>query len=98
MAMMLNSGLDGVKNKLTPPASVDKDIFKLTAAQMDEVGIIVMPASLKEAIEELKANPLAKTTLGNHIYTKYIEAKEKEWDSFRTAVTDWELENYLRVF
>ena len=98
MAMMLNSGLDGVKNKLTPPASVDKDIFKLTAEQMDEVGIIIMPASLKEAIEELKVNPIAKSTLGNHIFGKYIEAKEKEWDSFRTAVTDWELENYLRVF
>jgi len=65
---------------------------------MDEVGIIVMPASLKEALEELKANPIARSTLGDHIFGKYIEAKEKEWDSFRTAVTDWEIENYLRVF
>lgn len=98
LAMMLNSGLDGVKNNLTPPPSVDKDIFKMTAGQMDEEGIVVMPASLKEAVEELKASPIAKATLGPHIFEKYIEAKEKEWDSFRTAVTDWELEEYLKAY
>ncbi len=98
LAMMLNSGLDGVKNKLTPPASVDRDIFKMNAAEMDEAGILIMPANLKEAIEELKANPIAKETLGEHIFEKYIEAKEAEWDKYRTAVTDWELDEYLDVY
>lgn len=98
LAMMLNSGLDGVKNKLTPPPSVDKDIFKMSGAEMDEAGIHVMPGSLKEAIEELKANPIAKETLGAHIFEKYIEAKEAEWDRYRTAVTDWELDEYLDIY
>lgn len=98
LAMMLNSGLDGVKNKLTPPASVDKDIFKMSPAEMDEAGIVVMPGSLKEAIEELKANPIAKDTLGEHIFDKYIEAKEAEWDRYRIAVTDWELDEYLDIY
>ena len=98
LAMMLNSGLDGVKNKLTPPPSVDKDIFKMSPAEMEEVGIKVMPGSLKEAIEELKKNPIAEATLGSHIFNKYIEAKEDEWDRYRTAVTDWELEEYLDIY
>ena len=98
LAMMLNSGLDGVKNKMTPPASVDKDIFKMSAAEMEEAGIGVMPGSLKEAIEELKASTIAKETLGAHIFEKYIEAKEAEWDSYRTAVTDWELDEYLDIY
>lgn len=98
LAMMLNSGLDGIKNKMVPPASVDKDIFKMTPAEMDEAGINVMPGSLKEAIEELKANPIAKETLGAHIFEKYIEAKEAEWDRYRTAVTDWELDEYLDLY
>jgi glutamine synthetase len=98
MAMMLNSGLDGVKNGLTPPAEVKRDIFKMTAAEMEETGIAIMPANLKEALEELKVSPIAKDTLGPHIFEKYVEAKEKEWDSFRTAVTDWELDTYLRVY
>ncbi|MEN8188925.1 MAG: type I glutamate--ammonia ligase [Thermodesulfobacteriota bacterium] len=98
LAMMLNSGLDGVRNKMAPPASVDKDIFKMTPAEMDEAGIHVMPGNLKEAVDELKASPIARDSLGDHIFEKYIEAKEKEWDSFRVAVTDWELEKYLELY
>jgi len=98
LAMMLNSGLDGVKNDLTPPPEVAKDIFKMTAAEMEEEGISVMPANLKEAIEVLKTNPISRATLGDHIFEKYIIAKEKEWDSFRTAVTDWELKEYLVAY
>ena len=98
MAMMLNAGLDGVKNNLTPPAEVRKDIFKMNSAEMDEVGITVLPANLKEAIEELRNSPIAKATLGDHIFSKYLVAKEKEWDKFRTAVTDWEVANYLTIY
>lgn len=98
LAMQLNCGLDGVKNELSPPAEVKEDIFEMTSEQMEEKGIKVMPANLKEAIEELRASKIAKDTLGPHIFEKYIVAKETEWDSFRTAVTEWELENYLDVY
>ena len=70
----------------------------MTSAEMEEEGISVMPASLQEALKELKACPISKDTLGGHIYDKYIIAKEKEWDSFRTAVTDWELKEYLTAY
>jgi len=96
-AMMLNSGLDGIENKLTPPPSVDVNIFAMTPDEKETAGIASMPANLKEAMDELKANPIAKEALGNHIFEKYCIAKEAEWDSFRTAVTDWELENYLKI-
>ncbi len=97
-AMMLNSGLDGVKNKLQPPPPVNKDLFEMTSAQMSEEGITVLPANLMEAIEELRVNPIARETLGNHIFEKFIEAKIKEWDAFRTNVSQWELDEYLAVY
>jgi glutamine synthetase len=97
-AMMLNAGLDGVRNKLTPPPEVNLDIFKMTSAEKAECGIAILPASLIEAIEEFKASPLARKTLGDHIFEKYIEAKEKEWNSFRIAVTAWELDEYLSIY
>ena len=97
-AMMLNSGLDGVKNKLTPPKSTDANIFAMTAAEKAAAGIASMPASLKEALELLRANPIAKETLGGHIFEKYLENKEAEWDNFRVSVTDWELEKYLDIY
>jgi len=36
--------------------------------------------------------------LGEHICSKYIEAKEQEWDDYRIAVTDWEKDNYLSIY
>ena len=34
-------------------------------------------------------------TSGEHIYDKYIEAKEAEWNDYRAAVTQWEIDEYL---
>ncbi len=97
-AMMLTAGLDGVKNKLTPPPSTDVNIYDMTPNQMKRAKIANMPASLLEAIAEFKKSKIAKEALGDHIFEKYVESKEKEWDSFRIAVTDWEIENYLKVY
>lgn len=94
-ALMLNSGLDGVKKNLKVPKSTDVDIFEMTATEKKKAGIQSLPANLYEAVQELKANPIAKEALGSHIFEKYIEGKEKEWDQFRIAVTDWEHETYL---
>jgi glutamine synthetase len=96
--MMLVSGLDGVKNKLEAPAAVNVDIFKMTKAEKEATGIASLPGSLKEAIDLLKENPLGKEALGEHIFKKYIQGKQKEWDSYRTAVTDWEINAYMKNY
>ncbi|MFW8601130.1 type I glutamate--ammonia ligase [Desulfobacterota bacterium M19] len=97
-AMMLNSGLDGIKNKLTPPKSTDINIFHMTAAEKDAAGIASMPSSLNEALAVLRQSSLARETLGEHIFKKYLESKEAEWDRYRIAVTDWELDEYLDIY
>jgi glutamine synthetase len=94
-AMMLNSGLDGIKNNLQAPPPVNHDIFEMTAQEKTAAGIDSLPGSLKEAIEALKVNPLARPSLGDHIFDRYIENKEKEWDDYRIAITDWEIKRYL---
>ena len=94
-AMMLGAGLDGIKNDLPVPEAVNADIFEMTAAEKKEAGIASLPANLYEAVQELKASPIALEALGPHILEKYIEGKEQEWDSFRIAITDWEHKTYL---
>jgi hypothetical protein len=76
-AMMLNSGLDGIKNNLPSRIPVNVDIFEMTPAEKEEAGIASLPANLYEAIQKLKNNPIAKESLGPHILEKYIEGKEK---------------------
>jgi glutamine synthetase len=94
-AMMLNSGLDGIKNNLQAPPAVNHDIFEMSCAEKEAAGIKSLPGSLKEAIEALKVNPLARPSLGDHIFDRYIENKEQEWDDYRIAITDWEIKRYL---
>jgi len=98
LAMMLKSGLDGVTNKLEAPPSVNVDIFHMTLEEKDAEGIASLPGNLKEALEAFKENPISREALGEHIFNKYIEGKEKEWDSYRTAVTDWEIKTYMKNY
>ena len=95
---MLSAGFDGIKNDLTPPPSTDVNIYEMTPAQKKRAKIANMPASLKEALVEFKKNPISKAALGDHIFEKYVISKEAEWDSFRISVTDWEIQEYLRVY
>lgn len=98
LAMMLSSGLDGVKNKLDAPASVNVDIFEMNLAEKEAAGIDSLPGTLEEAILALKESPIAKQALGEHIFEKYIEGKTQEWNSYRTWVTDWEIKRYIKNY
>lgn len=98
LAVMLKAGLDGIKNKISPPAPVNRNIYALTAAERKEMGIESLPGSLKEALEELQRNPVVRGALGPHILERFIEAKNLEWDIYRTQVHRWEIDQYLTVF
>lgn len=95
LAACLAAGLDGIKKNMTPPKSVDTNIFAMTPQEIKEKGIEQLPETLGEAIEEFRKDSFIKEVLGQHIFTKYLEAKEAEWRMFRAQVTDWEVEEYL---
>ncbi|HIP34771.1 MAG TPA: type I glutamate--ammonia ligase [Methanothermococcus okinawensis] len=95
--VMLAAGLDGIKKKLTPPEPVERNIFTMSDKEKKELGIESVPSNLKEALEELENDPVLKKALGDHIYEQFMEIKTAEWDSFRTSVTDWEINTYLRI-
>ena len=94
MAVLLTAGLDGVKNKLTPPSPVDRNIYAMSKEERIEIGIVDLPGTLAEALENLKNDHLL-LSLGSHLLEHFLEAKEIEWDQFRSAVHPWERERYL---
>ncbi len=95
IAVCLAAGLDGIKNKLTPPKSVDYNIYELTKEERKELGIMNLPSTLEEAIEELEKNEFIKKILGEHLTNKYIQAKKSEWEQYNIQVSKWELDQYL---
>lgn len=97
-AVILKAGLDGIKNKTAPPESIAKNIYHMTDDERLAEGILSLPGSLKEALDEMERNPLIKEALGDHVYEHFMEAKRIEWDVYRTQVHQWELDQYLRTF
>lgn len=98
LAAILTAGLDGIANKIEPPQSTDTNIFEMNELERKEAGIDSLPGSLKDAIDELSKSELVKEVLGVHIFDKYIEAKKNEWDSYRTKVSQWEVDEYLNKY
>ena len=98
LAACLAAGLDGIKQEMEPPKSVDANIFAMTEEQIDALGIEQLPETLGEALEAFEHSPFVRKVLGDHVYTKYLAAKNAEWKKFRAEVTDWEIEEYLHKF
>ncbi|MFD2443641.1 type I glutamate--ammonia ligase [Bacillus sp. CGMCC 1.16607] len=98
MAVLLKAGLDGIKNKLTPPAPVDRNIYVMTPEERAESGITDLPATLAEALTKMKADEVITSALGQHILEHFVEAKEIEWDIFRTTVHQWERDQYMNMY
>ena len=95
IAVCLAAGLDGIKRGLTPPDSVQKDIYEMTEQERAEAGIGNLPSNLYEAIQEMKKSEFVKKVLGEEVFNKYIRAKSEEWDEYTSQVTDWEIDRYL---
>jgi glutamine synthetase len=96
-AVMLIAGLDGISRELKPPAPVEEDVYHFDDAKLVELSIGQLPGSLKEAIDELKADEVLMDALGEHTGSGFVEAKLAEWDEYRIHVTEWELERYLET-
>jgi glutamine synthetase len=98
MAVLLAAGLDGIKNKLNAPNPIDRNIYVMDKEEREENGIKDLPATLKEALVLLSKNEVLTKALGEHATEHFIEAKEIEWDMFRTQVHPWEREQYMSMY
>lgn len=95
LALCLAAGLDGIKNKIEPPKAVNSNIFELSEKEMKKAKIESLPSSLHQAIKEMEADPFIREVLGDHVFSKYVEAKRAEWNDYRLQVTQWEIDEYL---
>lgn len=98
MALCLAAGLDGIKKNMTPPASTTKNLYDMTEEELRADGVDRLPISLEEALDEFEKDPFIRETLGNHVYSKYLEGKRHEWHEYSTNVSVWEIEHYLTKY
>lgn len=84
LALAMQTGLKGIKEKLALPVSLD-----------DNDKCERVPRNLGEALLALEQDEFTRQILGQLIFDRYLEAKSREWDEFHYHVHPWELERYL---
>lgn len=78
-----------------PPQALSCNVYQMGTENLKEIGAGLLPGDLMEALHEMEQDPLVIETLGAHISKEFMEAKKQEWEQYRMAVTDWEMNQYL---
>lgn len=98
IAAMLEAGLDGINNKLTPEEAVDRNIYRMQDSERKANHIQDLPSTLHNALKALDADPVIKGALGPHLYQSFKDSKELEWAAYRQSVSEWERDQYLELY
>lgn len=98
LAAILSAGLDGIKNKIQPPAYFEGCTYNLNKEESKKKNIERFPENLGEAILALEKSEFIKSSLGEHIFNLYINAKKSEWREYSQEIHAWELKKYLNYY
>ena len=97
LAVNIAAGLDGIKNEIDPgDAIMGKNIWNLSIQERRELGMILLPQNLMEAVEALEADEVIQNGLGP-IAGEYIKLKKAQWGEFMRHVTPWEVDRSLTL-
>jgi glutamine synthetase len=76
---IMAAGLDGIRKKRSIGDPVDEDIFKMSPKRRRDLGIKQLPASLREAYEELESDSaFLKPVFGDDTVDMIVEHEAKE--------------------
>ena len=84
--------------RIDPGPPLNKDLYELSEEEIAATNSQRLPRNLLEAVEILKDDPLAKEVLGETMLDSYLKYKADEWERYHQAVTDWEVQEYLRLY
>src|SRR5881275_1442500 len=96
-AALLHAGLEGIARGYELTAPMETNLYHLTPDERRERGIVALPETLGEAIDEFAGSDLMRRAFGDHIFENYVRLKRQEWDEYRVQLTQWELDRYLSV-
>ncbi len=98
LGMTLGAAIKGITNKIDPGPATDRDLYAMTDEEFKELGIRRLPRNLSAATDALRDDALAKQVMGPVMRNSYIAYKVDEWERYHQAVTDWEVQEYLRLY
>ena len=94
-AVMLAAGLDGMRRRLSLREAAEEDLFHVDPRAR---GLATLPPSLGTALDALREDEVIQQALGPYVYERFVDAKQQEWEEYRTYVSQWEVARYLPIF
>ena len=96
-AVMLHAGLEGIEKAYKLPEPMEKNLYHLSDEERKELGIESLPGSLGEAVLATEQSELVRKALKEHVFSRFIELKKKEWEDYRIQLTKYELDKFLPI-
>ena len=94
-SVLLAAGLDGIEQQMTLGEPTSDDVWELTDAERQAMGIEPLPDSLDAALKIMEKSDFVADVLGEHAFEYFLRNKHQEWDEYRGQVTPYELKKYL---
>jgi glutamine synthetase len=98
LGMSLAAVVKGITSKIEPGPATDRDLYSMTDEEFKQLGIRRLPRNLMIATEALSQDDLAEAVMGTTMRKSYLAYKVDEWERYHQAVTDWEVQEYLRLY
>ncbi|MEM1333123.1 MAG: glutamine synthetase, partial [Actinomycetota bacterium] len=96
-SLILAAGMRGIEQGYELPPESDANLFELGDHELAELGVEQLPQSLSDALKVMEESELVRDALGEHIFEWFLRNKRSEWRSYKTTVTQFERDRYLRA-
>jgi glutamine synthetase len=97
-ALVLAAGLEGVREELDPGDPHQENLYELSPAELEKIGVQELPRTLGEAVEAFAADPFVERVLGAGLRNQFIKYKRAEWEEYHQSISPWEINRYARLF
>lgn len=96
-SVLMAAGLKGIEEGYELPNEGQANMFELNDAELAKIGVDQLPQSLNDALTVMERSELVQEALGEHIFEWFLRNKRSEWRGYKTQVTPFELDRYLRA-
>ncbi len=97
-AMVLAAGLEGIREELDPGEPNTQNMYNVSPAELDRLGITELPRTLGDALAAFRADPLSARVMGERMANSWYDTKQAEWLDYMAHISQWETSRYLRFF
>ena len=85
---------DGIVNRIDPGPAEERNIYEAMSAGKE---VKKIPMTFGDALDELDADEVIKSSMPGDMYRVFKHYKRDEWERYCATVSDWDVKEYLDV-